>query len=200
MPHLKPLRAFWRLLLVFVAMSFVVSGLNCEVELLEEQDEEMLVVQVFDCTNKNESIPMEGARVKVCPSTKELKDSGLSYWEREEAEAAFYQRGVTDENGIVVFNLSRSLYYFNTSIYDVYVSVSYGGKGRLIDVTETKEVSIFFEKQPEGIWVLSWLANCLFSKPLFLLSLTAAVVTIGTVFAGHIHKKTKKKKCVDNLE
>jgi len=170
--------------------SFLISGLKCEAALLEEQDEEILVVQVFDCTNENESIPMEGARVKVCPSTKELKDPGLGYWERREARAAFSQRGVTDENGTMVFDLSTSLYYFNTSIYDVYVSVSYGGMGYWVDVTKTKEVLIFL-KEPEDRFfqIPPPPEDSTFSNLSFLLFLIATYATSATVLAWSLKRK-----------
>jgi hypothetical protein len=192
---MKLLRECWSLLWFFVVASFLISGLKCEAGLLEEQYEEMLVVRVFCFTNegKNRNIPIEGARVKVCPSTKELKDLGLSYHEREEAEAAFNQRGVTDENGTVVFDLSTSLYYFNTSIYDVYVSVSYGGMGYWVDMTKTKEVLIFAKEPEDRFFQIppppEDSTSSIFSNLSFLLFLIATYATSATVLAWSLKRK-----------
>jgi len=185
LPHLKLLRAFWRLLLFFVAMSFLVSGLNCEAGLLEEQDEEMLVVRVFApiVEGENESLPIEGAQVYIWPDAS--KDPDMS----KEAGREFYQDGVTDENGVVVFNLSRSLYYFNASVYHVHASaVHYATPACLVNITETWEVSVYLEESPKHMRIL----NASTYYP-FLLSI-AAIIPIGAIVAWGLKRKRARKK------
>jgi hypothetical protein len=189
---MKLLRAIWQLLLVSVAMSFLIAGFNCEAGLLEEQDEEMLVVRVFAplVEGENESLPIEGAQVYIWP---EARLSGRS----EEAEREFYQDGVTDENGVVVFNLSRSLYYFNASIYHVHASaIHYATPVCLVNITETWEVSVYLGESPKNMRVFpNEQTQPIFSNPYFVLVLVSTVA-MGTAILtwslkqrrAHTHK------------
>ena len=200
LPHLKLLRASWRLLLVLVAVSFLVSGLNCEVALLEEQDEGILVVWVFGYIDEteNESLPIEGAWVSVFPSTMEFKDPELSYHEREEAEAEFYQRGLTDKDGVVISNLSSSLHYYNTTLYYVKVEPPiHLSSGSIVNVTETKEVQFFLKQSPKGGWLHERLINSPLPTALllpFLIATVAMSTTIAwSVKRRHTHKNPEKR-------
>jgi len=181
------LRVCWQLLLVFVVALFLVSGLKGEAWLLEEQNEEMLVVQVFAPINEgeNESMPIEGAWVNIHPI--EGKGPGMS----EEAQRAYHSAEKTDENGVVVFNLSRSLYYFNASIYYVYATApNYGSSPpKRVNVTETREVSIFMGEPPKVFYILTGSNNSL-----FLLFLTATVATSATIVAWGLKRKHARKK------
>lgn len=195
------LRVCSQLLLVFVVALFFVSGLKGEAWLLEEQDEEMLVIQVFGFTNEteNESIPIEGASVNVNPTTIEFREPGLSYRERKEAEAAFHQRRVTDENGVVAFNLSRTLYYFNTTCYFISAdAVGYIRYTATVDVTNTKNITVFLKKFSETmrrvIGGIGGSTNSLFSNPLFLLIPLTTVATSTTILALILKRKHARKK------
>ena len=198
---MKLLRAIWQLLLASVAMSFLVSGLNCQADSLEEQDKGILVVRVFGYTDRteNESITIEGALVSVCPFTSEFKDPELSYREREGAEAEFYQRGLTDKNGMVVSNISSSLYYYNTTLYLVRVESlpQYYTSGSVVDVTETTEVQIFLKQSSKGGWLHERSANFPFLTPLLLSFLIATVAMSATIAWSvkrrHTHKNPKER-------
>ena len=198
---MKLLRAIWQLLLASVAMSFLVSGLNCQADSLEEQDKGILVVRVFGYTDRteNESITIEGALVSVCPFTSEFKDPELSYREREKAEAEFHQRGVTDKNGVVVSNISSSLYYYNTTLYLVRAESlpQYYTSGSLVDVTETREVQIFLKLSSKGGWLHEPVEQTqpIFSNPYFVLVLISTVAMGTAIIAlslkqrrAHVHK------------
>lgn len=172
-------RVCWQLLLAFALMSFLISGLEGRAGRLQEQHEVTLRVQVFGFTNGNESIPIEGARVRVNPAE---KDPLMS----EEAEAAFYKYGRTDENGVVVFNLSSSFNYFNTTRYMVRVSASiYDSASHMVDVTNTKEVSIFLKESAKRVWAsdppnpLNQLKNSLFLW--FMITIVATSVSIAWI-------------------
>ena len=188
---MKLLRAILQLLLVSVAMSFLVSGLNCEAALLDWQDEEMLVVRVFGYIDEieNESVPIEGAQVYIWPNASLL-------WASEEAERAFYQDGVTDENGVVVFNLSRSLYYFNASIYYIHASaIHYGTPFCLVNITETWEVSVYLGESPKHQRIPIEQPQPIFSNPYFVLVLVSTVAMGTAILAlglkqrkAHTHK------------
>jgi len=193
------LRVCWQLLLVFVVTLFLVSGLKGEAWLLEEQNEEMLVIQVFGFTNEteNESIPIEGASVNVNPTTIEFREPGLSYRERKEAEAAFHQRRVTDENGVVAFNLSKTLYYFNTTCYFISAdAVGYIRYTATVDVTNTKNITVFLKKFSETMRrVIGGSTDySLFSDPLFLLIPLTTVATSTTILAFILKRKHARKE------
>ena len=173
---MKLLRVCWRLLLFFVAMSLFVSGLNCQVALLEEQDEEMLVVRVFApiVEGENESLPIEGAQVYIWPDAS--KDPSMS----KEAGREFYLDGVTDENGVVVFNLSKSLYYFNASIYHIRASaIHYATPVCLVNITETWEVSVYLGESPKQMRIPIEQTQPILSNPYFVLVLISTVA-MGT--------------------
>jgi len=176
------LRVYWQLLLVFVVTLFFVSGSW----LLEEQNEEMLVVQVFAPINEgeNESMPIEGAWVNIHPI--KGKGPGMS----EEAQRAYHSAEKTDENGVVVFNLSRSLYYFNASIYYVYATApNYGSSPpKRVNVTETREVSVYLGESPKHMRIL----NASTYYPL-LLSI-ALIIPIGAIVAWGLKRKHARKK------
>lgn len=188
---MKLLRAIWQLLLASVAMSFLVSGLNCQATLLEEQDEQMLVVRVFAplVEDENKSIPIGGAQVYIWP---EARISGRS----EEAEREFYLDGVTDENGVVVFNLSRSLYYFNASIYHIRASaIHYATPVCQVNITETWEASVYLGESPKHQRIPIEQPQPIFSNPYFVLVLVSTVA-MGTAIIvwsvkqrrAHMHK------------
>jgi len=193
---MKLLRVCWRLLLFFVAVSFLFAGLNCQAESMDEQDEGILVVWVFGYTDRteNESIPIEGAQVSVCPFTVEFKDPELSYREREKAEAEFRQLGLTDKNGMVVSNILSSLYYYNTTLYLVRVESmpQYYTSGSLVDITETKEVQIFLKQSSKGGWIGDPVEQTqpLISNPYFMLVLISTVA-MGTAILAWSLKQRK---------
>jgi len=184
---MKLSRAIWQLLLVSVAMSFLIGGLNCEAGLLEEQDEEMLVVRVFApiAEGENESIPIEGAQVYIWP------DVPKDPWRSEEAERAFYLDGVTDENGVVVFNLSRSLYFFNASIYYIHASaIHYATPFCLVNITETWEVSVYLGESPKHMRLFpNEQTQPIFSNPYFVLVLISTVAMGTTILVWSLKQR-----------
>jgi len=189
---MKLLRAIWQLLLVSVAMSFLIAALNCQAALLEEKDEELLVVRVFApiVEDENESLPIEGAQVYIWPDAS--KDPSMS----KEAGREFYLDGVTDENGVVVFNLSRSLYYFNASIYHIRASaIHYATPVCQVNITETWEVSVYLGESPKHMRIPIEQTQPIFSNPYFVLVLISTVA-MGTAILvlslkqrrAHTHK------------
>jgi len=198
---MKLLRAIWQLFLVSVVMSFLIAGLNCEAALPEERYEWILVVRVFGYIDEteNESLPIEGAWVSVFPSTRGFKDPELSYREREKAEAEFYQRELTDKNGMVVSNISSSLYYYNTTLYYVKVEPPiHLSSGSIINVTETKEIQFFLKQSPKGGRIgppLEEQTQPIFSNPYFVLVLISTVAMSTAILALSLKQR---KACTYN--
>lgn len=193
-----------QLLLIFALMWLFVPVFSGEAQLSQEQHEVTLTLQVFGFTDGKSAkyaIPIEDAHVQVNPSTKVLREPELSYREREEAEATFYERGRTDENGMISFDLSDSLHYFNTTWYEILVSARlYYGEYFRLNVTKTREVTIFLKEYSPALEAIyppvcepSGLTS--FCAPaLFIASIVATSVTVAWIL------KRKYRKTNDGVQ